>query len=232
MEFCTRKSVWRRVHEHFRNNHVSYRDRNSYFFIFSFIASLCFLLLSFELWKFRFIIAVYGTATKKRKPKRKREAERERDRAYLRARVQPPCRERKKTWTGRRIPTRRVMRTYQHRSACYLLSNGYHTTSPTADEARNAPQARPKSAHIATMLCRAALLLKISLAIFHCDHRNCDLDFLTFIFLAFSDYHHESNLNHKSRWWFSLRGFVRYERSIEASVLIVTLCIIIGFDRI
>jgi len=36
------------------------------------------------------------------------------------------------------------MRTYQHRSACYLLSNGYHR-GPTADEARNTPQARVRN---------------------------------------------------------------------------------------
>lgn len=79
------------------------------------------------------------------------------------------------TRAGRRIPTRRVMRTYQHRSACYLLSNGYHRSSHGRSAQRAPSKAQIYLARIAAR--RAAPLLKISLAIFHCDHRNWDLGF-------------------------------------------------------
>lgn len=39
-----------------------------------------------------------------------------------------------------RIPTRRVMRTYQHRSACYLLSNGY--PQPRTKRATRPPRSK------------------------------------------------------------------------------------------
>lgn len=83
----------------------------------------------------------------------------------------------RRTRTGRRIPTRRVMRTYQHRSACYLLSNGYHRVQPRTKRATRPKQGPNLSCAHRRAPHRAAPLLKISLAIFHCDHRNWDLGF-------------------------------------------------------
>lgn len=99
-------------------------------------------------------------AAKKRKPRRKREKERSIGRAVNVSATDDARRGRgaradlgvRRTRAGRRIPTRRVMRTYQHRSACYLLSNGYHRSS----HGRSVQRAPSKAPNLSCAHRRAA----------------------------------------------------------------------------